>query len=107
MTTTATAVPLPDVPLDVLEFAGEREATWRLRPVLNVTRTAFPNAPISLRIADDPEIPNDRRIVVEVDVTGWSTDQMWQARSRWSDLFAEVASPVDTGVFRLRLAVRA
>jgi hypothetical protein len=99
-----TAPPLPDVPLDILDFAGEQDAVQNLRPVLTITRTAFPSAPIRLRLEDDPEVPDDRRIVVEVDVTGWPADELWQARSRWSDLFARLGPQGTVGVFRLRMA---
>jgi hypothetical protein len=101
--TPTTEVALPDVPLDVIEFAGEHDAVWNLRPLVTITRTAFPARPIHLRLEADPEIADDRRIVIEVDITGWDAEQTARARDQWAELFLKVTMPSQVGVFRLRM----
>jgi hypothetical protein len=86
----ATELNLPAVPLDVLEFARERDITSGLRPLLAITRTVFPTAAIELRVEDDPEVPDDKHTVVEVDVTGWTVDERFAAHNQWTQLFFEV-----------------
>ena len=99
----ATELDLPNVPLDVLEFAGDRDIKSGLRPLLAITRTVFPSAPIELRLEDDPEIPDDKHIVVEVDVPGWTVDEMFAAHNQWTQLFFKTCSASNLYLFRLRL----
>ncbi len=99
----ATELDLPAVPFDVLEFAGDRAISSCLRPLLAITRTVFPSAPIELRLEDDPEVPDDKHIVIEVDVTGWTVDEMFAAHNQWTHLFFEACSASDLYVFRLRM----
>jgi hypothetical protein len=94
---------LPDVPLEVREFASDQAVTCDLRPLLAITRTVFPTAPTELRLEDDPEIPSDMHIVVEVDLTGWTVDEMFTARNRWTSLVCKACSASDLYLFRLRL----
>jgi hypothetical protein len=99
----ATELDLPAVPDDVLEFARDQDITSGLHPLLAITRTVFPTAPIALRLEDDPEVPNDKHIVVEVDVSGWTVDEMFAAHNQWTQLFLKACSASDLYLFRLRL----
>src|SRR5438552_15754935 len=101
-----TELDLPALPFDVLEFAREQDVTSVLCPVAELTRDVFPNAPISLRLEDDPEVPDDRHIVVEVDLTGCTVDQMFVARNRWNQLFFKACPESKLWVFRLRMRLR-
>src|SRR5215472_15316073 len=99
----ATEVDLPDVPLDVREFASDQAITSNLRFLLAITRTVFPSAPTAVRLEDDPEVPNDKHIVVEVDVTGWTVEEMFTARNRWTSLVFQACPGSELYLFRLRL----
>ena len=85
MTTATRIVALPDIPLDVVDFAEKQRATRHIRPVLLTAHEAFRGAPLRLYLEADPEIANDYRIIVEVDVTGWDADQMLEAYNAWAD----------------------
>jgi DNA-binding transcriptional LysR family regulator len=75
-------------PPDLLAFAAEQGVSAYLDPLLDATRRAFPRAPLETVIEDDPEVPDDRRIVFRVDVTGWSADAIFNAENIWTeDLF--------------------
>jgi hypothetical protein len=88
MSTTVTALPLPVIPPEVSAFAAEAGVRDYLLPVVEMTRRLFPMAPLSVFVEVDPEIPNERYIVLEVDVTGWREEPLFAARQGWtSDLF--------------------
>jgi hypothetical protein len=103
MQPTTETLPLPAVPLDVLEFADEQDVTWNLRPVATITQTSFPSRPITLRLEEDPEAADDRHIVIEVDVTGWTVDEMLAARNQWTQMLFRVCAPEKLFVFRIRM----
>jgi hypothetical protein len=88
--------------VDVLEFAGEHDVAGGLNPILAVARTVFPASPLLLRLEEDPEV-DDRQIVIEVDVTGWTVDEMFAAHNRWSPLFLEACASGEAYRFRLRM----
>lgn len=103
MTPTTEAV-LPDVPLDALDFAGEQDAVWNLRPVLATTKAAFRSAPIQLYLEADPEIANEHRIIIDIDVTGWALEEIAAAEDRWDEMLFSAGVPSGiVGVFCLRL----
>jgi hypothetical protein len=96
-------LPLPAVPVDVLDFAKEHNVVDHLQPLLSITRQVFPAAPISLRIDDDPEIADYRTIRYEVDVTGWGVEELVAAHNRWRDQLFQVCPSPDIWLFRLLL----
>jgi hypothetical protein len=98
-----TQLDLPAMPLDVLELAGRENVAQELRTVVVMTRNVFRSPVITLRLEDDPEMADDRHIVIEVDVTGWTVDEMFAARNRWNQLFLKGCSPSKLCIFRLRL----
>src|SRR4051812_36048398 len=103
MTTATETVTLPDVPIDVVEFAEKQRATRHIRPVLMAAHEAFRGAPLRLYLEADPEIANDYRIIVDVDVTGWSADQMFEAYDTWANTVLQVCPANEiVGVFVLR-----
>ena len=63
-----------------LRFAEDQDITEGLAPLVRITRTIFPGASIALHLDDDPEVPDDKHIVIEVDVTGWTVDEMFAAQ---------------------------
>ena len=79
MTTATAAPPLPAVPLDVLDFAVQQKAAQHIRSVVEIARAVFPSSDIRLYLEADTEIAGERRIIVDVSVTGWSAEDRLQA----------------------------
>jgi len=100
---TATPVEIPLTPRDVLDFAAQNGLTSCLRPILTTTRDVFPGCLTALRLEQDAEIELDQHIVIEVDVTGWSVEDMFSARNRWSQEFCRVCPSESSIVFQIRL----
>ena len=98
-----TSFDLPPIPLDVLDVASENEIVDYLRPVLSATQEVFPSCRITLHLEQDAEIESEQHIVVGVDVTGWSVDNMFLARNRCSEKFARVCPAEDSFIFQIRL----
>jgi hypothetical protein len=49
---------------------------------------------LTVRVEDDPEIPDERYVVIEVDVTGWEEDPLFAAQQGWTtELFAHCPAP--------------
>jgi hypothetical protein len=46
---------------------------------------------------------SEQHIVIEVDVTGWSVEDMFSARNRWSQEFCSICPPENSVVFQIRL----
>src|SRR5207302_3758916 len=68
---TPAAQTFPPVSPEVLAFAAEQGVSAYLPAVLAMTQRLFPDARrFAVLVEDDPEIANDRHIVIEVDVTG-------------------------------------
>jgi len=74
-----TDVPIPP---EVAAFAAEQGVTDVLPAVLDLTRRVFPHARLILAVEDDPEIANDRHVVInaeDVDVPGAeATANIWE-----------------------------
>ena len=93
--------PLPAIPLEVVDFAVAEEVAWYLRPVLTMTRNIFPTASLTLRLGDDPEIADDRHIVIEVDATNLEVPQMVAGQRQWSEGVFAVCPATQAHLFRL------
>jgi len=51
----------------------------------------------------DAEIESEQHIVIMIDVTGWSVDDMFSARNHWSQEFCRICSAENSVVFQVRL----
>jgi hypothetical protein len=93
--------PLPAVPPDVLAFAAEQGVATYLPAVLEMTRQVFPEVPLSVQVEDDPEIANDRHLVIGVKAQNLGVPQALEALYEWHrELFARCPAPL-VCVFRL------
>jgi hypothetical protein len=72
-TPTVSAAPHPTVSPDVLAFAREQGVEQYVPAVIELTRRLYPTATrFDVFLEDDPEIANDRHIILELDVrTAW------------------------------------
>ena len=98
--TQTSSLPIP-VPAEVIAFAAEQGVGAYLPGVLEMTRRTFPDAALGVVVEDDPEIPNDRHIVVLAKGIKLTVEQAVEATWDWHrGLFACCPAPL-VCVFRL------
>jgi hypothetical protein len=86
---------------EVSAFAAEEGVSKELPLVVEMTQRVYPGVPLNVIVEDDPEIANDRHIVIEADPINLTVDKALQARNRWVDgLFACCPAP-KVCVFRI------
>jgi hypothetical protein len=68
---------LTSIPSDVLDLAARSDLASCLQPVLTMSRGVFRGSPTVLHVERDAEIESEQHIVIEIDVTGWSVDEMF------------------------------
>src|SRR4051812_48392465 len=92
---------------DVFELATHHGVNDFLQPMLDVTRRVFPTARrVSVRVEEDAEIPEDRRIVFVVEAALTATD-IGEGQDEWyRELFRTCRSP-QVWVFQLGLELLA
>jgi hypothetical protein len=74
-----------------------------LPAVVDMTQRVFPSATVELVVEDDPEIVNDRHIVLITKAKGLTVEEAMAATSQWHrGLFANCPAPL-VCVFRLGL----
>lgn len=105
--TQATQTPsLIALPPAVFAVAAEQGATAYLRPVLDLTHSVFPDRPVAVFVDEDPEIANDRHIILNVDVTGLDAEQMFACQQRWLRELFDHCPATHVCVFRLAMIDR-
>jgi hypothetical protein len=93
--------PSPAVAPEVLAFAEQEGVTPYLPAVIEMTRRIFPGAPLRVFVEDDPEIANDRHIVLEVELRGMGVPELIATHRQWiSEIFQHCPS-THAPVFRL------
>jgi hypothetical protein len=94
------------VPPDVQAFASEQGVAPYLSAVLEMTRQRFPDARrFAVLVEEDPEIADDRHIVIEIDLAGITAEQYVERDEQWGhELFQICPAPL-VCVFRLSLAI--
>jgi hypothetical protein len=95
--------PLPVVPPEVEAFARESGVAFYVPAVLTMTRDLFPAAPMRVYVEDDPEIANDRHIMVEVDVSAVEDDRLFDLRYAWTGQIFDCCPATHVCVFRLAM----
>src|SRR5262245_5712846 len=90
---------LPAVPPEVLQFAEEKGAAPYLPAVLSMTRRIFPQGEVVVVMGEDYEDPTYRYVLFEVDVTGWTSEEMLEAMTRWSGEIVEHCPTTHTPYF--------
>ena len=76
--------PPPAIPAGVAAFAAEHGVTDYVAPLLELTRSLFPNTPIEVLVEEDAEDPDLRYIAFQVDVDGLTVDELVAAQQGWS-----------------------
>jgi hypothetical protein len=92
-------------PPEVLEFAAQSKVAEYLDPLLEATRRLFPTAR-SLRVylADDPEIRDDRHIVIRVEAPKADVPDAVKAQWAWGAEFFRIVPAPLVCTFRSRLS---
>jgi hypothetical protein len=93
----------PVLAADVLTFATEQGVRSYLRAVLEMTNQVFQGRPITVMVDEDPEIANDRHIVIDVEVTGFDAEQMFACQQDWINQIFHNCPATHVCVFRLGL----
>ena len=92
------------IPPEVELFAAHEGVAPYLHEVIMMTNRVFPNCRISLLVEDDPEIADDRHIVLEAK-TNMEVAEALHAEYQWHEgLFAHCPAPL-ASVFRLGLEI--
>ena len=93
----------PPVPPAVQAFAREQGAAELLPGALDLTRRVFPDARrVEVVLEDDPEIVNDRHIVLDV-YASTTVPQALDAYRRWNDGMSALCPVPLSCLFRLNL----
>jgi hypothetical protein len=100
--TTSTFAP-PALTADVLAFATEQGVRPFLHPVLEMTSQIFQGRPLTVFVDEDPEIANDRHLVIDVDVVGFDAEQMLACQQDWINQIFHTCPATHVCVFRLGL----
>jgi hypothetical protein len=104
--TQATETPSLAVPPEVHAFAAEQGVALYLTAVLEMTQQRFPDARrLAVLVEEDPEIVNDRHIVIEIDLTGVTPEQYVERDWQWGHELFEICPAPLICVFRLSLSI--
>ena len=80
---------------EIFAFAAEQGVSAELPAVLSLTQRIFPQATLEVSIDEDPEIANDRHLLIHVHNGDLSVDEAIQTRAEWIDgLFGCCPAPL-------------
>lgn len=97
------AIQTASIPIstEVAEFAAEQGVTDILPAVIEMTQRLYPGAPLAVVVEDDPEIADDRHIVLIVRLVVESVEEGLKRRRSWHrDIFTCCPAPL-VCVFRI------
>lgn len=99
-----TSVPIAvEIPAEVIQLAIEEGVEEYLPAVLEMTRRLFPSAsPFEVLLDEDPEIADDRHILISVRIPGTASEAA-AARSLWCGEISNCCPAPSVCVFRIRL----
>jgi hypothetical protein len=92
---------LPPIPPEVRQFAEEVGAAPYLLGVLAMTLRAFPPERVAVILLEDAEIEDYRHVAFDIDVTGWTAEQMLQTHNQWTAAIIDHCPPTHAPYFTL------
>jgi hypothetical protein len=98
---------LPTVTPEIVAFAADHKVAAYLQPMLQMTSQVFQGRPMTVSLDEDPDIADDQHIIIDVDVTGLSAEQMFERQQHWLKLSFEHCPATEICVFRLGMMDRA
>ena len=96
--------PIP-VPREVLDFAAEQGVAEYLPAVLEMTARIFPGGLKDVIVEDDPEIANDRHILIGVHAKNLDVPHGLEASGQWHGGLFECCPAPRVCAFRLDLSI--
>src|SRR5262249_55073555 len=88
---------------DVAAFAAEQGVSNELPAVIEMTQRIFPDATLGIEVEEDPEIADERHILVNADEVNLSGTEALDKTWQWHrELFACCPAPL-APVFRMTL----
>src|SRR5947209_3230169 len=75
---------LPDLPLEVQEFAAEKGVRRYLDAVIDLARQAFPSSALGVSLGQDAEDELHRYIALDVATGGLATEELLAGQRIWS-----------------------
>lgn len=98
---TTTAPLLGEISAEIEQIAAQLGVSGELPRVLAMTQALFPNCPLHVEVEDDPEIANDRHLVIVVRDRIADVRHALAARWTWNaELFGCCPAPL-APTFRL------
>lgn len=92
---------LPTISSEACDFALEHGVSAELPVVLEMTHRLFPQAMVSVFVEDDPEIANDRHIVILAKGVNLTVDDAVEATWDWHREMSTCCPAPLVCVFRL------
>ena len=86
------AIPRPAIPPEVRDFAVSQGVGNYLEPVIAVAQQAFPNARMFVSLGQDAEDDSHRYVAIDIDTSGYGSDELLAGQRAWSAGVARVCS---------------
>jgi hypothetical protein len=97
-------LPLPTIPPEVMAYAEQEGATSYMVPMVEMTRTLFPDAPMAVVLRPDPEVADLTFLSFDVGPRDdASVDWYVAAQKRWLEETMRLCPPQVAIVFTLSL----
>src|SRR5271170_3807181 len=93
------------IPQEVIDFAAQEGVSSYLPAVLEMTTRVFPGGLREVIVEDDPEIANDRHILVVVKATNLDVPHGLESRWRWHGGSFDCCPAPLVCAFRLDLSI--
>src|SRR5438094_330929 len=74
----------PAIPPEVQEFAVEMGVSRYLNAMLDLAGQAFPSSALQVSLGQDAEDERHRYIALDVEVDGWTTEELLAGQRHWS-----------------------
>lgn len=85
-----TSLPLPTISPEVRAFAIEKGVDAYLPKIVALVRRIFPRAAAQIHVEDDPELADNREIVIEVSADGMEEKEQISLQQEWTrELFQQ------------------
>lgn len=91
------------IPGDVRAFAALQGVDTYLSGILAMTGRVFPGAVLRVLLVDDPEVPDYRRIAVEVETNSDDVDHLLRSQNEWTAELLKACPAIHAVHFLLRM----
>ncbi|HEY7153348.1 MAG TPA: hypothetical protein VH575_05245 [Gemmataceae bacterium] len=74
----------PTIPPKVQDFAADKGISGYLDAVIDLARRAFPSSALYVSVGQDAEDEMHQYIALDVEVSGWATEELLAGQRVWS-----------------------